>query len=195
MGIRVVTEPSGEPVTLAEAKLWCRVDDDDTTQDAMLIMLIKAMRDYAENLTGRAFVERTLQLRLRGFPGHEIKLPYAPLQSVTSITYVDTDGAEQSLDGSPSLYQADIYREPGVVMPVYLGLWPTPRYDLDSVKITYVCGYASLSLIPANLKTWMHARIATLYDNRTQLVRSGKVRIPWNFADGLLDSLVVPDFF
>jgi uncharacterized phiE125 gp8 family phage protein len=192
--LRTITEPAAEPVTLAEAKLWCRIDDSDTAQDAMVLMMIQAMRRYAENYTRRAYVSRTLQLRLWGFAERHIRLPYAPLQSVTSITYVDSNGTQQTLDGSPSLYQWDIGSEPGIVMPIYNDEWPTTRYDLDSVRITYTCGYASLSLIPANLKLWMQARISTLNENREQLIRNNQVKIPRDFADGLLDSLVVDLF-
>lgn len=192
--LRTITEPATEPVTLAEAKLWCRIDDDDTAQDAMVLVMIQAMRRYAENYTRRAYVSRTLQMRLWGFPEHCIRLPFAPLQSVTSITYIDSNGSTQTLDGSPSLYQWDTASEPGVVMPVYNDTWPTTRYDLDSVRITYTCGYASQSLIPANLKLWMQARISTLNENREQLIRNNMVNIPRDFADGLLDSLIVDLF-
>ena len=60
--IRVITAPASYPVTRAQAKEWCRVDADDSSQDNVLDLLIGAMTNYAEHLTGRAFVERTLEL-------------------------------------------------------------------------------------------------------------------------------------
>lgn len=193
--VRVITPPAAEPVSLAEARLWCRVDDDDTTQDAMILMLIGAMRRYAEDITGRAFVRRTLQLRLRGFPEDEIELPHPPLISVSSVEYTDGDGATQNLNGSPSEYREDVDSVPGLVMPVYGGAWPATRGDLASVRITYDCGYVSVSAIPREVRIWMQARIATLYDNREHLVHNSQVKVPHDFADGLLDYLRVRRMF
>lgn len=193
--VRVVTPPAGEPVTLAEAKLWCRIDDDDTTQDAMLLLLITGMREYAEEITGRAFVQRTLQLRLRAFPDGEVELPHPPLRSVTSIDYTDGDGAEQNLNGSPSEYTVDIYAEPGIVKPSYGSNWPTARDDVGTVRITYTCGYDSASKIPAKVRLWMQARISTIFENREQLISNGMVEIPRDFADGLLDGLRITRMF
>lgn len=192
MSIRVVTPPAGEPVTLAEAKLWLRIDDDITDQDAMILGLIAAMRAYAENLTGRAFVERTLELRLDCFPARAIELPHPPLQSVSSISYQDVNGNWQSLLGSPSEFQVDLYREPGRVLPLEDETWPTTSGELDVVRIEYICGYPSLSQIPAQVKLWMRARIATLNEQREQLVTGTIVTpLPRDFCDGMLDDLVL----
>lgn len=200
--VRVVTAPSYEPVTLAEAKAWCRVDTDDTSQDGVLNMLIQAMREYAEEFTGRAFALRTLQLRMNGFPSDEIELPRPPLVAVTSIEYLDADGTLQNLNGSPSQYQAYVYAEPGVVAPVYGGAWPATRDALDSVRITYTAGYAasgspdtSTEAIPAKVKLWMQARLVTLYEQREQLMRNNMVQVPRDFVDGLLDGLRIRKMF
>lgn len=188
-GVRVITPPGSEPVTLAEARLWCRIDADDTTQDAVLLLLIGAMRRHSEDITGRAFVRRTLQLRLRGFPCTEIELPHPPLISVSSIEYTDGAGSDLNLNGSPSEYRVDADSVPGLVMPIYGGAWPATRGDLASVRITYDCGYASVSGIPAEVRTWIQARISTIYDNREHLIHNNQVEIPRDFADGLLDYL------
>ena len=52
MGLKVVTAPTVEPVTLAEAKLHQRVDLD--ADDALISMWISAIREHAEHLTERA---------------------------------------------------------------------------------------------------------------------------------------------
>lgn len=193
--VRVVTAPTFEPVTLTEAKLWCRVDEDDTDQDAMLLLLIIAMREYAEELTGRAFVSRTLEMRMDGFPedGDPIELPYTPLHSVSSIQYVDADGDLQSLEASPTDWQVDTVSEPGRVAPsTDDGLWPDTREDeLGAVRITFVAGYANVNAIPKKVRLWMQARIATLFEHREQIVTGSVAAIPKDFTDGLLDGLRV----
>ena len=188
----VVTAPSFEPVTLAEAKLWCRVDDDDRSQDAVLQMLIIAMREYAEHLTGRAFASRTLELRLDAFPDAEIELPQAPLNSVTSIEYVNDDGL-QNLNGSPTAFQVDTGSIPGRIAPLVGSSWPSSSGDaLAAVRIRYVAGYPNPNAIPKLVRLWMQARISTLFENREQIITEGQVqKLPRDFVDGLLDGLKV----
>jgi uncharacterized phiE125 gp8 family phage protein len=200
MTVRVITPPSVEPVSLAQAKQWCRIDDDITDQDAVITILIQGMREYAENLTGRAFVQRTLELTLPCFPA-VIELPRPPLISVTHIKYYDLSGALQTLD--PGVYEVDSYREPGLVRPAYLESWEPARNVFNAVQVRYEAGYAPVGsptdyreMVPANLKVWMNARLATLYENREQLITGTIVQpLPRDFADGLLDSLRVANFF
>lgn len=193
MTTRVVTPPQYEPVTLAEAKEWCRYEGGND-QDLTFVRLIRAMRSYAENLTGRSFVPRTLELRLDCFPGHVINLPYPPLLSVNHVSYLDTNGELQTLAGSPSQFQVDVHSEPGRIWPLYGESWPDIRYDLNAVRIEYIAGYAGRGLIPDELKIWMEARISTLFEQREQLITGTIVNdLPRAHADGILDVLVTAD--
>lgn len=204
MSVIVVTPPAFEPVTLAEAKLWCKVEDDRTEEDALLLLLIKAMREYAENLTGRAFVQRTLRLYLSDWPWHArygvlIKLPHPPLVeagspsvSVESFKYIDTDGVLTTL--ATTQYVVHDEFEPCFIIPAWEVTWPTIRSLPDAIQITYHAGYANPNAIPKSLRLWMQARIATLFDKRDQIVVGHIVQsIPRDYVDGLLDSLVVGD--
>ena len=60
MGIKVVTPPATEPVTLAEAKLHLRVDGSD--EDALITRLISAAREQCEQELGRALADPTVDL-------------------------------------------------------------------------------------------------------------------------------------
>lgn len=195
--VRVLTEPAAEPITLAQAKEWCRVDSAD--EDALLTMLIQAMREYAEDLTGRAFVQRTLELRLDAFPCGPIQIPCPPLVSVDYLQYVDSDGTVQSLDGSPNEYRYWTQREPGLLAPVWNGVWPATRSEPEAVRVGFTAGYALgvgsptdyTANIPAKLKLWMRARISTLNENRETLIMNNQIQIPRDLYDGLLDGLIV----
>lgn len=194
--IRVITAPAAYPVTLAEARAWCRMDSNDTSQDAILTMLIASMVEQAEHLTGRAFVERTLEYSADFF-SYEIELPYPPLIEVLSVDYTDSGGVSQTV--SPSQYQVDIYG--GLLRPNQSSYWPAVGRYYNPARVRYRAGYAypgsptdltDNSYLPPQLRTWMAARICTLYDNRDQFVEGHIVQdIPRDFADGLLDSLVV----
>lgn len=192
MTTRIVTEPTVEPVSLTEFKDWARITE-ATADDAVCTLLIKAMRGYAENLTGRAFVQRTLEL-IQECWGESIELQSPPLVSVTSVKYTDEDGTIQTL--AADQYVVHDYREPALIVPAYEVVWPAHRSLLDAVRVVYIAGYPTASPVdyrenvPAELKLWMQARAATLFENREQLVAGNQVEIPRNFADGLLDSLV-----
>lgn len=206
MTVRVTSEPPYEPITAAEFREWARIDSDDA-QAAVAALLIQAMREYAENLTGRAFIQRGLQLIVPGWDQvlvngllvTGIELPCPPLAAVSSITYIDTDGVEQTLDAS--LYTIHAWHEPGVIVPAWGESLPATRCVPDAWRVNYVAGYpqdgspydetSAQAGMPAKLKLWVQARAATLYEHREQLIHNSRIKIPTDFADGLLDSLVI----
>lgn len=130
---------------------------------------------------------------LDGKTGYEIFLPKPPLQSVTSIKYIDTDGAQQTLD--PSLYIVDTASEPGRLTPAYGQTWPTIREQANAVEIVFVCGYGLAAAVPAGIKRWMQIRVDTLYNNREEvaILSKGKVEI-LPYVDTLLDDFRVKTF-
>lgn len=202
--LEIVTAPAFYPVSLVEAKRWLRIDDSDTNHDAVVTLLIAALTTYAENRTLRAFVPRTYRLNLDswlyecGPYGYRIVLPYPPLYLVDGITYLDTDGTRLTLD--TALYDIYTTTEPAYVLQAYASLWPTVRMRPSSVQITYRAGYTASPLsegdvqamLPVNLKLWMQARIATLFENREQII-VGTIVTPLqhDFSDGLIDDLIV----
>lgn len=200
--LETVAEPAYEPVSRAEAKRWFRIDD--TNSDAVVDMLVKAMREDAENMTGRAFISRQLRLTLDDWPldaqyGHKIVLPNPPLISVDSFQYVDTDGATQTL--ATTQYVAHDAYEPAYIIPAWDVTWPTIRLVPNAIRVTYTAGYAPGSpsdeaaaqeVMPAKLRLWMAAKAQTLNEFREQLIAGTIVTpLPRSYVDGLLDSLVV----
>ena len=190
--VRTLSGPAVEPVTIAEARLWCRIDDDDATQDAILMLLIIAARERAEEITGRSFASRQMELRLDAFPEGDmaIDLPYSPVSAVSSITYRTSDG-DSVLAGSPQAFQADTGSTPGRVMPLVGQSWPSTDGSLGAVRISYTSGYANTTAMPKLLRVFMMAFISTLYENREQFVMNNTVEIPRDFGAGLLDNLRV----
>lgn len=140
MHYKVITAVTAEPVTLAEARLQCKVDSDDTTHDALLSALITAAREYAEHYTGRALAPQTLELALDAFPD-EIDLPMPPVASITSITYVDTAGDTQTL--ATDKYALSTYGDSRTVSLTYGNTWPSTRDIPDAVKVKYLTGYST----------------------------------------------------
>lgn len=199
-----LTSPSYEPVSLAEARRWCRLEADDTINTPVLTMLVRAMREHAEHITGRAFIQRTYRSYLDCWPAHRkyglaIELPHAPLVTVDSFKYTDTDGNLQ--DMTAANYVVHTWSEPGIIVPAWNVTWPTVRQVPGAIQVAYTAGYPTGSppdeasqqgMQPDTLRLWMQARISTLFENREQLIVGSDVRaLPRDFVDGLLDPLVL----
>lgn len=195
MTIRVITQPTVEPVSTVEMKLHLR--EDLFEQDLLIDALIKAAREYAEAYTGRAFVAQTQELTLDEFPScGEIEIPNPPLQLVEWVKYVDADGVVQTVNDS--LYQVDPYAEPGKIKPAYGEVWPSTRSgEYNAVQVRFTCGYPEIGSptgvdptnnVPEGIKHWMKVRVAQLYEHREAIVTGTIVaQIPRDFVDGLLD--------
>lgn len=181
---------------VADSGLGAGAPSTNTTGDPLLNMLIAAARQEAETELRRALVTQTWDLYLDAFPYWEIRLPKPTLQSVTSITYVDTDGVTQTLDASD--YLVDTASEPGRVTPVFGGVWPVTRWQTNAVKIRFVCGYGAAAAVPQGIKNWMLMRIGALYENRESLMigqvfHSAALEAS-DFTGGLLDPFRVVTF-
>lgn len=175
--------PSTEPVSLDEAKAHCNVETDVTEDDTFFDGLIAAARESCEARTRRQLVSATFVLRLSGFPCEDvIELPKPPLVSVSSITYVDVDGATQTL--STDVYEYDPYTTPGRVVLKYGQVWPSTRDQRNGVTITFVAGYA---VVPKLLKQGMLMRIAHWYENREEVAPVNLMPVPAgaDYCDGL----------
>lgn len=152
-----------EPVSTAEAKTQARIDISD--DDAYVDTLIASARAYVENKTGRQLISQTWLLYLDCFP-RVIKVPKAPLQSVTQIDYIDTDGNSQTL--SSSVYTVNAKRDPGEIVQAYGESWPATRTVPNAVTVTFVAGYGDAATdVPEDLIHAMQMLIAHRYDDRT----------------------------
>lgn len=166
--LRVTVAPTVEPVTLEEAKLHLRVDDDNTTEDDLIESLITVAREHAEAFTNRAFLQQTLRMKMDEFPC-VIQLPRPQLISVSSIQYVDTAGVTQTL--SASLYRVDSDSDPARITPAYGQSWPSTQDITGAVTVTYVAGYgAAATAVPTGIRQAILMLIGTLYENREDII-------------------------
>lgn len=160
MSVVTGTAPTTYPVSLDEVKAHLNLDGISSDDNYLSQMLIPAATQWAENLTRRVFISRTLVERTRTFEAvHEFRYP--PLLTVTSIEYLDTDGALQTL--ATSIYDVDQYSTPGRVLLAYGQAFPQIRQQENAVIYTYTAGYAT---IPSDVKSAILLVIGHLYENR-----------------------------
>ena len=178
---------------IADASLGAGAPSANTTADPILVMLIAAATKAAEAETRRALVTQTWDMSLDRFPGWEMHVPLPPLQSVTSITYVDSDGVTQTL--AADQYVVDTKSEPARITPAYGCVWPSTRWQANAVTVRFVAGYGAAGAVPSGIKAWMALRIKTQWDNRDALnLGAGAVSMPSDFIAGLLDDYRAPSF-
>ena len=162
MPFTVTTPPSVEPITTAEAKSHLNVTG--SADDAYIDTLIQAAREYAEGFTRRAFITQAITAKFDAFPAW-FELECGPLQSITSIQYIDTAGNTQTLVASN--YTVDTTSTPGRITEAYAVSWPSTRDIVNAVTVTYVAGYGAASAaVPQPIIQAMLFHIGYFFDNR-----------------------------
>ena len=149
-----------EPVSLETAKAFLRVDG--TADDAVIGLLISAAREKGEAISRLAFLTQTVELVLDAWPDDlTLRLRRAPLQSVTSVTYLDEEGVQATWTD----YQVDARSAVGYVT---FGSVPSVTlFPTGAIKITYVAGYGDTATsVPSNIQMALLMLIAYWYENR-----------------------------
>lgn len=189
--LSLVTPPAEEPITLSEAKAYARIDFSD--DDTLIAGFIVAARQQCETITRRALITQTWDLILGEFPEREIEIPLPPLQSVTSITYLDDSGVSQTL--ATSVYKVDTANLPGRITLKSGQSWPSTYDESAAVTIRFVAGYGNAAAVPDGIKSWLKLRTSTMYEHREESqVGTSIVTMPRDFTIGLLDPYRVQGF-
>lgn len=163
MDHRLITPPAAEPVSLSDAKVHLRVDG--SAEDVLIAAYLQAAREHVENVTGRALMLQTWELRLDAW-SDRIELPRAPLASITSVKYDDTTGAEQSASGYQTVQPSGPTAGCGTVLPPAGGSWPSAGAGAGAIRVRYVAGHATAADVPAALRAAVLLTLGDLYENR-----------------------------
>jgi hypothetical protein len=204
----VVLTFGAEPVSLSDAKLHCRIeyDDDDAlvgrlitsarrwaetqlrgaliTQTQMLYIdsfpsaggyYNRAIREIWPSLGG-------LPSGLGFYPGlvpnstGVIDIPKPPCQSVTSVAYYNFAGTLTTV--ATAAYNVSM-GTPARIQPQYSTVWPVSRPTIDSVMVTFVCGYGPIAAaVPGNIQSAMLLAIGYWYENRELAAEGAYMVIP-----------------
>ena len=168
MSLTLVTAPTAEPLTLAEAKAHLRITDNN--EDGFIADCIKAGREYAETVTKRALMTQTWDWTFDDFPLDRTKLevPKPPLSSVTSIKYYDTNGTQQTWSSTNYLTDTPTHGL-GIIGLAYNAVWPCVQPRAFACTIRFVCGYSSAANVPYRVKRAIAMLTAHQWANREPL--------------------------
>jgi len=157
----VTVAPTTEPVALDQAKQQCIVDTTD--DDTLLGRLIKAARAHVEEYCNARWAEQTIVSKCDSFADFA-RLSEGPLNSVTSISYVDPAGETQTLDAA--VYEA---RKDGLEPSVGLKSGQTWPRILFGSRITLTAVYGGS--VPESVQHAMLIWIEDAYLNRENAER------------------------
>lgn len=132
-----------EPVTLAEAKTYCRVTT--TADDAQIELMIRSAREAVEAATGLSLIPKGAVVWFSNFNG-KFELPFGPMVTFTSLI----TEAGNTLDATG--YTLIGGQFPTLQRPTYANL-----------KATYSVGYTS---VPSDLKLAILDQVSYDYENR-----------------------------
>lgn len=134
------TQPTVEPITLAEAKAHCRVDLSD--EDGYIASLIRVAREVVEDRLDQTLVTTVWEARYDSFPIWELTLPRSPmLPNAVTVVYRDGEGVERTATSQAGGFQVDHRSTPGRIYPNYAATWPAVRGDENSVTVRWSAGY------------------------------------------------------
>ena len=180
-GLVLVTAPDVEPLALADAETFLGIQSDNGGPiDTLITTFITLARQEVEKILRRALLAQTWRLSLKNWPGRDysnvasltlepdsyykfnfIKLPRPPLQSVTSVNYMNSDGEPLSM--SPANFQVlpgYTYNvltdfEPGRIVLPFSQIWPPDILMPGApIQITFVAGYPDVPTLQASFEGW-----------------------------------------
>jgi uncharacterized phiE125 gp8 family phage protein len=179
--------PSAAPVTLDEFKLHARVDIDD--DDALCQSMIDTATYQCEVETERALMTQTWRA-LYSCWNLRFMLPRPPLVSVTSVEYLDTDDAWQTVSSSDYFVFTD-------AEPAFIQFKDTFNFQSLSdsqlpIRIIYVAGYASAAAVPEAAKRAIALLASHYYEHRQEVVVGSAITAVPRAFRSLVDSIRVP---
>lgn len=159
--------PAQEPITLEEARQHLLIDSDE--HDAMIASYIASARAAAESYLNRQLITATYTATLADFPVYRgiIELPRPPIQSITSVVYLDQQGDSTTLGAAN--YGLVTGNVSGHILPAKGYQWPIV-YDHDgaeNVTVTFKAGYGETpSTVPDEIKAAIRLMVEDLFHNR-----------------------------
>lgn len=186
--IRLITAPTTEILSLNDAKLFLKVDG--TSDDALITEQIKAVRQSIEDILGTRLLTQTWEYYQDDFTNPIIPDIY-PIQSISYITYQDTDNVAQTVTASD--YELFVNTFPAQIKPISTTTWPSAGDYPAAITVRLVAGYGDTTASIPNLETILRAAkliLGEAYEHRENVQPShSTVKLIPNCAKTILMNL------
>jgi uncharacterized phiE125 gp8 family phage protein len=157
----LITAATERALSVTNFKTHARIDE--TAEDTYIGTLLDAAEDEAETFCWRKFITQTWDQYFDGF-SDPLVLAFAPVSSITSISYLDENGTTQTL--ATSVYELAEVDGLAVVRLKYNQSWPTTRAHEDVVTVRFICGYGAATAVPQRIIQAIAVHAAWAYRNR-----------------------------
>lgn len=149
-----VVPPATEPLTLADAKLYLRVDG--SQEDKLIAQLISTARETAESHLRCSLLTQQWKLTCEGYFPPRMHLGMGPVTSIIRVSRKTKEGVITHMDSAA----------------YYLGipdqLVMTQMASGHMVEVVYSAGYGTAAQIPQAIRQGMLAHIAAMFDARAE---------------------------
>jgi uncharacterized phiE125 gp8 family phage protein len=152
-----------EPVTLAEMRLYLRLDPDDAIEDALVANLVASARASLEAETRRLLKPARFRVTLDAWPrDRRIPLPLSPLVGVVRLGLAGADGAVAALEAGLLRPGPDPVEAPCLVVDP-----AAPEPNGRTILIDVAAGYGGDGpALPAPLRLAVLRLAAARYEHR-----------------------------
>lgn len=166
--------PEMEPVTLAEARQFLRLDQ--TEEDDLLATLITAARLMIEAAAGRCLVEQPWRIVLDRWPASgEIRLPLSPLMRIQAARVYDVLGSAQQV--AEAALTQDKTADPPLIRVT--GEVPEIGRTHGAIEIDIVAGYgATAAAVPTPLRQAVLRLAARWFEERGDVASRDAQSLP-----------------
>lgn len=159
--------PAEEPVSLAEARAFLRIDD--TAEDGLITTLIGAARMHVEGVTGRALLAQSWRVVLDGWPHDRmVKLPVTPFMAVTGITAFDAGGTGHDVPLAQFVSEPD-----RLLLPAMVAGMPVLR-ERQGIEVDYVAGFGTgPEDVPVDIRQALLLLVGYWFEHRDAVIVAG----------------------
>jgi uncharacterized phiE125 gp8 family phage protein len=161
----LLAPPASEPLSLAEAKSFLRVEHD--ADDELIAALLAAARHAVELATRRVLVTQTWRIVLDRWPAAgRIVSPVNPLRTLEAARVLAGDGTDAALD--VDAFALDTASLPGVIAFDRANL-AEPGRALAGIEIDVTAGHGEASDLPPPLVQAIRLLLAQGYEQRDRV--------------------------
>jgi uncharacterized phiE125 gp8 family phage protein len=165
MPAMLLVPPASEPLSLAEAKNFLRVEHD--ADDALIAALIASARAQVEAATRRVLITQEWRIALDRWPARPIVSPVNPLRALLGARVLDANGESSAL--ALETFTLDTVSVPGRIGFERANA-VAPGRALAGIELDVSAGHGEAASVPEPLRQAIRLQVARAYEHRDRAI-------------------------